>query len=79
MPSIVASPFILPMGTDTALLPRTPELTHAYHELLVANQQRLARWERWAADSPTLEEREHSSTAAHAAGSTGANCQLSSR
>lgn len=53
--SIVAeSAFVLPLGADAALLPRTPAITDAYHELLVANQQRLARWERWAAQPPTV-------------------------
>lgn len=37
--SIVAdSAFVLPLGADAALLPRTPAITDAYHELLVANQ-----------------------------------------
>lgn len=41
------------LGTDAALLPRTPAIIDAYHELLVANQQRLACWEPWASDPLT--------------------------
>ena len=55
MPILVTAMFTFPLGADAALLPRTAALTEAYHELLAANQQRLARWEPWAAQPPTPE------------------------
>lgn len=42
MPILVEPTFVLPLGSDAALLPRTAALGDAYHELLLANQQRLA-------------------------------------
>jgi len=48
MPILVTAMFTFPLGADAALLPRTAALTEAYHELLAANQERLARWEPWA-------------------------------
>jgi len=53
MPILVTAMFTFPLGEDAALLPRTAALTEAYHELLAASQQRLARWEPWAAQPPT--------------------------
>ena len=53
MPILVQAMFTFPLGEDAALLPRTAALTDAYHELLAANQQRLARWEPWAAQPPS--------------------------
>jgi ribosomal-protein-serine acetyltransferase len=47
--------FTFPLGEDAALLPRTAALTDAYHELQAANQERLARWEPWAAQPLTPE------------------------
>jgi ribosomal-protein-serine acetyltransferase len=55
MPILVTAMFTFPLGEDAALLPRTAALTEACHELLAANQQRLARWEPWAAQPPTPE------------------------
>jgi RimJ/RimL family protein N-acetyltransferase len=55
MPILATAMFTFPLGADAALLPRTAALTEAYHEMLVANQQRLARWEPWAAQPPTPE------------------------
>jgi ribosomal-protein-serine acetyltransferase len=55
MPTLVATMFTFPLGDDAALLPRTAALTDAYHELLAANRERLARWEPWAAEPPTPE------------------------
>jgi ribosomal-protein-serine acetyltransferase len=55
MPMLVTAMFTFPLGADAALLPRTAALTGAYHELLAANQQRLARWEPWAAQPSTPE------------------------
>jgi RimJ/RimL family protein N-acetyltransferase len=45
---VVEAPFVLPIGDDGALMVRTPMIARAYHNLLVANQERLARWEPWA-------------------------------
>lgn len=55
MPMLVTAMFRFPLGEDAALLPQTAALTEAYHELLAANQERLARWEPWAAQPPTPE------------------------
>jgi RimJ/RimL family protein N-acetyltransferase len=55
MPILATAMFTFPLGADAALLPRTAALTEAYHEMLAANQQRLARWEPWAAQPPTPE------------------------
>lgn len=38
------------LGDDAVLILRTAGITDAYHELLVANHDRLARWEPWAAE-----------------------------
>lgn len=55
MPMLVTAMFRFPLGEDAALLPQTAALTEAYHELLAANHERLARWEPWAAQPPTPE------------------------
>jgi len=46
--------FRFPLGEDAALVPRTPALADAYHDLLAANHERLARWEPWAAAGPPV-------------------------
>jgi len=48
--------FSFPLSDDEALVPRTPEITGPYNDLIVANRERLARWEPWAATPPVLEE-----------------------
>ncbi|GIE83082.1 hypothetical protein Aph02nite_90320 [Actinoplanes philippinensis] len=48
--SITAARFVWPIGDGTVLIPRTPAITGPYHELLVANHDRLA------ASSPGLTE-----------------------
>jgi ribosomal-protein-serine acetyltransferase len=48
--------FSFPLGDDAVLIPRTAAITDAYHDLLVANSERLARWEPWAGKPPVLEE-----------------------
>jgi len=48
--------FRLPLTDEAVLVPRTPLITDAYHELLAANHERLARWEPWAVNPPLLEE-----------------------
>lgn len=45
-----------PLGDDAALILRTPSIADAYHELLLANYDRLARWEPWAASPPALDQ-----------------------
>jgi len=53
VPALTAAMFTFPLGEGAALLPRTVALADAYHELLVANRERLARWEPWAVQPPT--------------------------
>ena len=48
--------FSFPLSSGEALVLRTPLITDAYHALLVANRERLARWEPWAIAPPVLEE-----------------------
>lgn len=43
------------LDDETVLVLRTPAITEAYHALLTINQDRLARWEPWAAQPLTLE------------------------
>ncbi|MQY05177.1 GNAT family N-acetyltransferase [Actinomadura macrotermitis] len=48
--------FVHSLGPDAALLLRTPAIAEAFHELLAANQERLARWDPGACPVPlTLE------------------------
>lgn len=54
--STVAALFRYPLGDDAVLLPRTPELAEAYHEVTVANLERLGRWNPPASEPPTLEQ-----------------------
>ena len=56
MPTLVTAMFTFPLGKDAALLPLTPLLADACHELLAANQERLARWVPWATKPVTLEQ-----------------------
>ncbi len=54
---MVANPlFSLSLGDDAALILRTADLAEAYNEVLAVNNERLARWEPWAAELPVLEE-----------------------
>jgi ribosomal-protein-serine acetyltransferase len=46
--------FSFSLGDGEALVPRTPALAEAYNDLLVANRERLARWEAWALTPPVL-------------------------
>jgi ribosomal-protein-serine acetyltransferase len=50
--TVVTAMFSCPLGDDAALLPRTAAISDAYHELLTANHERLAR-QGWAAEPPT--------------------------
>src|SRR5690348_16640976 len=52
---VVAALFRYPLGDDAVLLPRTPELAAAYHEVTVANTERLGRWNPPSSVPPTLE------------------------
>lgn len=56
MTAIPPPMFSFPLSGDEALVPRTPSITDAYHALLIANRERLARWEPWAIAPPALEE-----------------------
>lgn len=56
MTTIPPPMFSFPLSDEAVLVPRTPLLTEAYHELLAANHERLARWEPWAVNPPVLEE-----------------------
>jgi ribosomal-protein-serine acetyltransferase len=53
--TVVTAVFTCSIGDDAALLPRTTAIADAYHALLVANHERLARWEPWAVEPPTPE------------------------
>jgi ribosomal-protein-serine acetyltransferase len=48
--------FRFPLSKDTVLILRTATITEAYHQLVVANQERLARWEPWAVKPAVLSE-----------------------
>jgi ribosomal-protein-serine acetyltransferase len=48
--------FRFPLSDDAFLILRTASITEAYHELVVENQERLARWEPWAVKPPVLSE-----------------------
>ena len=48
MSYVVEAPFVMSLGDDAALMVRTPAIARPYHDLLVANQDRLSRWEPWA-------------------------------
>lgn len=56
MTTIPAPMFSFPLADDAVLILRTAAITDAYHEMLAANQERLARWEPWAGKPPVLEE-----------------------
>jgi ribosomal-protein-serine acetyltransferase len=56
MTTIPPPMFRFPLSDEAALVPRTPLIAEAYHELLAANHERLARWEPWAASPPVLDE-----------------------
>lgn len=43
------------LADDVALVLRTPAIAEQYHALIVANLERLARWEPWAANELTLQ------------------------
>jgi RimJ/RimL family protein N-acetyltransferase len=44
-----------PLTDDAALVLRTLAIADPYHALIVANLERLARWEPWAVGNPTPE------------------------
>jgi ribosomal-protein-serine acetyltransferase len=48
--------FSFPLSDEAVLILRTSSITEAYHEVLAANQERLARWEPWAVKPLVLEE-----------------------
>lgn len=56
MPTTTPAMFTYPLGDDVALIPRTPAIAEAFHELLMANRERLTRWDPGAyPDPPTLD------------------------
>lgn len=55
MSTVVDAMFRYPLGDDAALIPATPAIAAAFHELTAANRERLARWEPWAAAPVTPE------------------------
>lgn len=60
------------LADDVALVLRTPAIAEQYHALIIANLERLARWEPWAASEPTPESTRGSVEAAARAWLTGA-------
>jgi ribosomal-protein-serine acetyltransferase len=48
--------FSFPLSDDAVLILRTASITDAYYELVAVNQERLARWEPWAAQPQALDE-----------------------
>ena len=56
MTTIAPPMFLFPLSDEAALVPRTPLIAEAYHQLLAANHERLARWEPWAVSPPVLDE-----------------------
>ena len=55
MSTVVTSMFTWPLGEDVALLPQTVAISDAYHDLLAANHERIARWDPYATEPPTRE------------------------
>ena len=53
--AIAAPLFSWPLGPGVVLVPRTPLLAEAYHQLVVANLERLATWEPWALSRQNLQ------------------------
>lgn len=56
MSTVAAALFTFSLGEDAALLPRTSAIADAYHELLAANVERLARWLPGLGALPSLDE-----------------------
>jgi ribosomal-protein-serine acetyltransferase len=48
--------FSFPLTDEAVLILRTASITNAYHEVVAANQERLARWEPWAVKPQVLHE-----------------------
>jgi ribosomal-protein-serine acetyltransferase len=70
--AIPAPMFRHQLADDVALVLRTPAIAEQYHALIIANLERLARWEPWAASEPTPESTRGSVEAAARAWLTGA-------
>lgn len=56
MATLAPAMFTFALGDDAALVPRTPAIAEAYHELLVANFDRLSRWLPGMGELPTPEQ-----------------------
>ena len=54
MPGITPESFTFQLGSEAALMPRTPAIAQDYQELLESNHERLARWFPEHDNSPTL-------------------------
>jgi ribosomal-protein-serine acetyltransferase len=48
--------FSFPLSDEAVLILRTASITEAYHQVVAANQERLARWEPWAVKPQLLNE-----------------------
>ena len=55
MTTFLAPMFSHRLTDDAVPVLRTAAITDAYHELPVVNHERLARWEPWAVQPPTVE------------------------
>ena len=75
MTTIPPPMFRFPLSDEAALVPRTPLIAEAYHELLAANHERLARWEPWAASPRCWTRHAPSSRQARGTGWRARNCQ----
>ncbi|MEU4684318.1 GNAT family N-acetyltransferase [Streptomyces xinghaiensis] len=56
MSTVTTSMFTFPLGDDAALIPRTPAITAAYHEVFTANFERITRWNPSIEGRPTPED-----------------------
>ncbi|WP_051722691.1 GNAT family N-acetyltransferase [Streptomyces albus] len=56
MRTVTASMFTCPLGDDAVLIPRTPAIAAAYHEVFLANYERITRWNPTAGDAPSPED-----------------------
>jgi ribosomal-protein-serine acetyltransferase len=56
VPTTTSAMFTFPLGDDAVLIPRTPAIAEPFHELLLANHDRLSRWSRMRPTPPALED-----------------------
>jgi ribosomal-protein-serine acetyltransferase len=60
--TVTASMFTCPLGNDAVLIPRTVAIAEAFQALVVANHERITRWNPGPEKPPTLEETRESLT-----------------